>query len=410
MTILTILVHFFIFKRLVSNKVLIYLAPSVLLLVFDLVFYYIFIDISDVLILFLMSFTVANLFLAGFLVAHAVSKTRLDPRRSYHDREAKHDSYSGTLAITIFFLLGALVINHMVSASGMSALQLLSSPASFARFYGVSHREGSAIFQYVLFILTFAIIYVYSYTKRIQHAFGVIAFLLMLSMLGGRSLLICVVFMVLYISSERYRIKAGLLFGGMALILGIILIGTSLRVPDLDFYLEKVVRFDFDLSDVFSDSLRYVHQHGPSWFLFLRDFQSFIPSAFWPDKPISTAETHLLYSERALSGTSTTFGLYGNAVINFGILGILPVCVAYFGFGFYYYRYCKRELPAGWMYFFHSALAFQTNWLRGGLFSVRLVELLVVMLVGFTLGKTVMRVMNRKIVAQLALLKQDFTA
>jgi len=408
-TFLTVLVHFYIYRKLITNKILVYLAPSALLLIFDLVFYYIFIDESEVLRLFLMSFSVANLFLAGFLVAHSASRTKLNSARSYTDLKSQHESYSGTLAIAIFFVIGAAVVYHLISASGISILQLLISSESFARFYGVSRREGSAVFQYILFMLTFAIVYVYNYTKRIQHALGVIAFILMLSMLGGRSLLICIVFMLVYISSERYRIRAGMLFGGLLIIGGIIFIGTSLRVPDLDFYLEKVIRFDFDLSEVLSDSLRYVHQHGPSWFMFMTDFQSFIPSAFWPNKPISTAETRLIYSERAYWGTSTTFGLYGNALLNLGVLGIVLVCATYFVFGFYYYRYCKRSLPPMWMYFFHSALAFQTNWLRGGLFSVRLVELLVVMWAGVALAKGVLKGLDHRIARHFVSLKQDIT-
>ncbi|HEX9061957.1 MAG TPA: hypothetical protein VF941_17410, partial [Clostridia bacterium] len=112
------------------------------------------------------------------------------------------------------------------------------------------------------------------------------------------------------------------------------------------------------------------------------DFVSFIPSALLPDKPISTAETYLLYNEKAINGTSITFGLYGNALLHMGVFGILFIWLVYFYLGTLLIKLDRKELRGYKDFLVIFVLCYQIIWLRGGFFALRLLELLIVFFIG----------------------------
>jgi hypothetical protein len=109
---------------------------------------------------------------------------------------------------------------------------------------------------------------------------------------------------------------------------------------------------------------------------------TFIPRSLYPEKPVSTAETRLVYKDMLSDGRTTniTFGIYGNMVINMGYLGLAVAPLLVIWLSVFYYRTIQKlsmKKPSTFiaLYFFITYLYV----LRGGFINIRIVMALIVL-------------------------------
>jgi len=138
---------------------------------------------------------------------------------------------------------------------------------------------------------------------------------------------------------------------------------------------------DFDSAYVLQDAIDYTDKNNDYFGVALVDLvYAFVPRSLYKDKPVSTAETRLLYPERTKSSTTNiTFGYYGNLVLNLGVFGLILSPIILFYFSNIYFNAVFNSYKRDWksfllIYFF----VMYVYVLRGGIINVRIILSLLV--------------------------------
>ena len=369
-----------VYFSIVRNKWMLLFAPPLHLLAFDTVFYFLHIESERTLIsIFFFSFLITMSGLVGsFYEASRLNSINnslaWDPtsllKRKTVETAPVDSGRSWDRAYLILGGVGVMLFYYILSSADVSILTLMTNKAEFARFYSGS-RRGGAWMLLLVNSLAFGQIYIFFKSKKNWHGLGCILFMVILSMQGGRGILMSYIMMLLMI--KMWHTGSGRAIPAMVSVAALVFVLASfLRTGNLDEYVNsRSVFYDFNLAHVYEECRAYVDENGTEWGLFTSDVVLYIPRAFWPDKPMSTAETLLIYPDVALSGTSYTFGLYGNSLLHMNHLGIVIICLFYAGLGVAFIRFDTKEISAGGAFIFITFLSMELLWLRGGMFAVR---------------------------------------
>ena len=391
------------YAAIIENKWLLLFAPPLHLLVFDSVFYFLHIDNERTLTsIFAFSTLITLAGLAGSIVEAArlgrhnrfalVSGPgqSLGLSESVSSRPALNLAVGQNRAFMLMLGAGVLMFLYVLSGADVSLRVLLTDFMEFARFYSESRRGGAWLLLLVN-SLAFGLLYIFFQTGRWRHGAMCVAFILFLSLQGGRGVLLSFVMMLILI--KIYQTGSGRLipvFGSLGI--GVFLIASYLRTGDLGEYMNGLAIFyDFNLAFVYEDVVAYLQSNGTEWGLFLNDIVLYIPRAFWPDKPMSTAETFLIYPETAYSGTTYTFGLYGNMLLHASYFGLVAACLLYFVVGAAFIRFDTRTSSPGGTFAFIVTISMELLWLRAGIFGMRAATVLGTVLIGFWMAQGLTR-------------------
>lgn len=385
-----------VYFAIAQNKWMLIFAPPLHLLVFDTVFYFLHIDDSQTLVsVFLFSFLITMCGLLGsFYEATRLNQQQAlawDPRQVFASKSTvEDDSRSWDRAYLILAGVGLALFYMVLASAEVPILTLLTNVSEFARFYSGSRRGGAWLLLLVN-SLAFGLIYVFFKSRQNRHAIGCVFFMFVLTMQGGRGILMSYIMMLMMI--KMWHTGSGRTVPVMmATAVGVFLTASFLRTGNLDDYLNSMsIFFDFNLAHVYEECRSYVDLNGPEWGLFANDIVLYIPRAFWPDKPMSTAETFLMYPEVAVSGTSYTFGLYGNCLLHMGLPGMFVICCFYFGLGVAFTRFDMRKISAGGAFVFITFLSMELLWLRGGMFAVRAITVAGTSVIGWLAAEILSR-------------------
>lgn len=372
-----------VYFSIVQNKWMLLFAPPLHLLAFDTIFYFIHIDNEQTLIsIFFYSFVITMSGLVGsFYEASRIDANNgglaWDPTSLVKKRRAAaaspvDDGRSWNRAFYVLGGIGLSLFYFVLASADVSILTLLTNVSEFSRFYSGSRRGGAWILLLVN-SLAYGQIYIYFKSRNIWHGVGCVAFMFVLSMQGGRGILMSYIMMLMLV--RMWHTGSGKSIPMMASIAaGVFLIASFLRTGNLDDYMNSMsIFYDFNLSHVYEECHVYVSENGTEWGLFASDVVLFIPRAFWPDKPMSTHETLLIYPDVALSGTTYTFGLYGNSLLHMNYLGLVIICGFYAMLGVAFIRFDTKKISPSGAFIFITFLSMELLWLRGGMFAIRAV-------------------------------------
>jgi oligosaccharide repeat unit polymerase len=251
-----------------------------------------------------------------------------------------------------------------------------------SRFYAKS-KIGTAwvffLYQFILFLMIYDL-YKSSF-KRYKVVIIVLA-LLLLGMTGGRSTLISFFVFIFFIYSVVYRKKIRKHYVAIALfVFSLIFFGNAVLRGGEGNTLSKYINsdaflLDFNNSFILQDSLDYIEENNDFYLIAVQDIiYAFLPRSFFPDKPVSTAETRLVYKDYISDGRTTniTFGIYGNMVINFGIIGMFISPMLVVGSNILYLNMCNRvykRRPSDFLFLYFFVMYILV--LRGGFFNSRI--------------------------------------
>lgn len=292
----------------------------------------------------------------------------------------------------IFLLLTCVILILFLLFSVFQNFDITNLFSQNGYFYAKSKIGTAWVYFVYQFILVLMIFDFYKSKYNRNKLLIIIFTIALLAMTGGRTTVISLFLLLLFIFSivnvtiikKRYIVILISIFS-IIFFSNIILRGGEDNTLD-NYFESNAVVLDFNNTYLINDTLKYIDNHDDYHFVSLIDFAYFfVPRALDPDKPISTAETRLLYSDMLSDGRSTniTFGLYGNLLINLGYLGIIIAPIFTFFMNYIYIKLCNR-LPLHksrdfiLLYFFITYLIV----LRGGIINSRVfASLLIVMVV-----------------------------
>lgn len=283
--------------------------------------------------------------------------------------------------IVLFIACGGLFFFLLYSVFGSFELNNILSQN--AKFYAKS-KIGTAwvffVYQFILFLMLFDI---YKTGIRTLKVMVFISCVFLIALTGGRSSIIAYIMFLLFIAIAVYRVQIKtyitvlfLMFFFVILSANALLRGGDTTATVTDYVESDAFILDFNNSFILQDTIDYIGKNQTPYGVFLEDILfAFIPRAIYPDKPVSTSETRLVYKDMLADGRTTniTFGIYGNAVLNFGYVGLFFSFVLTFFSGVQYKRVVdriakRRTIDFIWLYYFMMF----TIVLRGGYFNLRL--------------------------------------
>lgn len=270
--------------------------------------------------------------------------------------------------LSVVFWYFFLLYSVFGSVSPMNALN------NYDHFY-TKNSEGTAWVFLIFNALIFLLLYdVYRAGASSGRFFFIVSSLLVISLTGGRSTIIVQFFFLLYIIYVVHGKKMNMMVVlGVFLISSFVFVGNAImRSGGVGTYANSSAQLDFDSSFILFDVASYVDADGPEYFVSLDDFYNFfIPRFLNPDKPISTAETRLIYPEVAARGTNYTFGYYGNMLLNLGYAGLFlfPFILLMYQYLYYSYSLKYRANAAGFIILFFCFYSIQ--FVRGGFINAR---------------------------------------
>lgn len=360
-----------------------FMSPLFLVPLYDLIFYIPssiwgpYKDLSDFFPLYLLIQSTLCIFLLYLLsIKNFTLKVNVS---NYEDSGIGKFGYCCIFLVCVFLFL---YLFHSV----FSDFNFIKIFTNSARFYAKS-KIGTAwvffLYQFFLFLMLYDM-----YKSGVKKYRVVIFFLcvLIIALTGGRSSIISYMIFLVYIAIVVHGVIVPkkivltlvmfifLIFSGNALLRSTVENSSEASVFS---YLESdAFLLDFDNSFVLQDAIDYNYENGVSYLIFLEDLvYSFIPRAVYPNKPVSTAETRLVYSELLSDGRTTnyTFGIYGNAYLNFGYIGFLLATIVTIVVGFKYHNvfnrvHLRRTKDFFYIYFFMMFILV----LRGGYFNIRI--------------------------------------
>lgn len=287
------------------------------------------------------------------------------------------------VASGLFFLI---LVDHV-----FQSFNILNVYYNNQTFYTLSRRGGSWVF---FFLNAFVFIVLYDLYRYGFSKFKILCFLGLVvinAAAGSRgniiTYLLCFILIYGVVWKGKRIFFTGLLAAGFILMTFFYNTLSRSGSGDIVDYLEsKASSIDFNQASAINDSLEYWGNEGACYTCFAEDLSVFfIPRHFYPDKPMSNAETRLVYPSVAANGSTWTFGIYGSSIINIGVLAFAFVPIFYF---FYSYLYFAALTSASKSFFNFSMIYFGANaiqFVRGGVIDVRLIRLLVTLLLVYAL-------------------------
>lgn len=284
---------------------------------------------------------------------------------------------SNFIYVILLFLTAALFL--FLSFSVFNTINPKVIFEDYSRFYALSKR-GTAwaflIYNAILFLICYDV-----YRSGLNKTKALIFLLIcgIIALTGGRSFLVFIAIFFLYILvvANRYQLKIAMTAVFFGIFSAAFVGNTIMRAGGIENYLASAAtKLDFDAAFIFNDVLSHLETNDPEPTLFLEDIANiFIPRSLNPEKPVSTAETRLLYPEVAERGTNITFGIYGNAFLHLGYFGAL-VPVLYLVGSSFIYIYLTRARKT-WLNFSVAMLiVYSMQFVRGGVFNSRLIFVL----------------------------------
>lgn len=245
---------------------------------------------------------------------------------------------------------------------------------NYDHFY-TKNSEGTAWVFLIINILVFLLLYdVYRAGADWSRLLVILLCLMIVSLTGGRSIIIVqAMFLFFIVYVVRGKEFGASIMLGVLLFSSVVFLGNAvMRSGGMDSYLEGATQFDFDSSFILSDVSDYVEINGPSYLISITDFYNFfMPRYFNPDKPISTAETRLIYPDVAERGTNYTFGFYANALLNLGYAGVFLAPIFLLVYQYVYYSYCVRFRSSASGFFVLFFCFYSIQVVRGGVINSR---------------------------------------
>jgi hypothetical protein len=310
---------------------LIAFSPAVAFVLYDIFFYYrpIFYGscgalCPDVLVLMLYSDFCAILsFGVSFLCIKFIDKRK---KSLMGDAGDLPDFLYGLLLFVIVLLYAFLVY------SVFGSLNILEVFADYDRFYTMNSYGAAWVFLLFNIILFLMLYDIYRVGFNKNKLFLFLLSLMVVVFTGGRSMAVVLLSLLLFLLVVVNNVKINASYYAGALILAVLVFGGNslLRLGGVDNYVESATSLDFDNSFILNDVIDHVDKNGPEYLISLQDFYYFfIPRYFSEEKPVSTAETRLIYPEVAERSTNYTFGIYANVLLNFGYYGLifLPILI-----------------------------------------------------------------------------------
>ncbi|MCX9525728.1 hypothetical protein, partial [Vibrio cholerae] len=260
-----------------------------------------------------------------------------------------------------------------------------------ARFYAKS-KIGTAWVYFVIQFFIYILIYdVYKRKPTKLRLFLTVLAIMLTGLPGGRSTLILWLVSLIWIciTVHAFRVNRFYMIVSALFFLLVFSGNAVLRSGSIGnvggYFTSDAFRHDFNSSYILQDSIDYVHDNDDYYGVALQDFlYAFLPRKIYPEKPVSTAETRLVYSDFLSDDRTTniTFGMYGNLVINLGYMGLFisPIIVAFFTFKYFsvFSSLVRGENTVMNFYWFYFFLMYMIC-LRGGVINVRLVLMFIVL-------------------------------
>ena len=381
-----------------------FFCPLTLTGIYDLIFYFPntwagkYSDLGTIFPFYLSLQVVLFLFLSLYLI-HKYSKN------------SSLDAYSppqkGMSILIYFLIIGICIFLYLflfMSVFGEINFSYLITRNAY--FYAKS-KVGTAwvFFLYQFFVML--MLYDF-YRNGISKLKGLVFLfcVLLIATTGGRSTIILWLCLIVYIHVVVHGNKIGLMYRylGFTLVVFIFSANAILRSGSSenfsDYFSGGGFILDFDNAFVLQDSIDYVDRNSDHYGVALNDLvYTFVPRSLYPEKPVSTAETRLVYKDMLSDGRTTniTFGIYGNLVINLGYLGLAVAPFLVIWLSVFYYRIIQRlplKKPSTFiiLYFFITYLYV----LRGGFINIRIVMALTVLFMAVSCYEILRRIKFKK--------------
>ncbi len=281
----------------------------------------------------------------------------------------------------IFLLISAISLFFFLVFNVFDSLDVSNIYKYNQLFYSQSKVGTSWVFFFLYAFVFVALYDVYLSGFSIFKIICVLALILINAATGGRGNVITYLFLFIVIYGVVWRGK-NILFMGVAVLLFIastFLYNTLYRSgnDNLSGYLESKSSVA-DLNQVYAigDSIDYWSENGACYTCVFEDLSNFfVPRYFYPDKPISNAETRHVYPEVAATGTTQTFGIYGGSIINLGFFSFLfiPIFYLFYTYGYFYALYSTKKTYLKFFLIYCGVNAVQ--FVRGGVIDARLFRL-----------------------------------
>lgn len=376
--------------------VFIFFSPAVIFIIYDIVFYYIPIVyqnypyITIEYIFFMIFSDLFALIIFIYLYIYLVSKYN----KSHREQKQKNHTFISIKYYYICIFLIFSLINYLIY-SVFGNINYDEVINNYARFYAMSKRGTAWVFLIINSILFIMIIDLYKNGFNKLRVILFIISLTMLSLTGGRSLIIVLLTFVffIFVVIHKYKIKVATIFIIIIFSLTVFIGNAILRASDIKTYLSKSSTFDFDNAFILNDTIQYTDNNS-NYLNFIEDiFYMVIPRKLYPEKPMSTAETRLVYPDVAYRGTNYTFGLYANSLINTGYLFVFIVPIYLLIMNYLYIKYIliekSRNLKSFLIVFF---LFYSIQFVRGGLFNTRLLQIAISIILAYFIYTLIVKV------------------
>ena len=336
--------YILIWRSLLRQWLPIVLSPISFLVVYDIVFIYRPLVINEAalpveFVIFMITMDLMMLFFLRWLYFYSKTLT-------LHDGVGmKNLSSSNYLRIswqgyTFLLIVTASIFLYLVFKV-FGNLELSNLYLNNQIFYSQS-KIGSSWLFFFLYAAVFVVLYDNYLNGFTKYSMFISLILIQINAAtGGRGHVITYLLLFLMIYLFIWRGKKVLLVGGMVVILifSSFAYNTLFRSgsSDISEYLESSSSLaDMNQAHAISDAIDYWKSEGACYTCFIEDVANlFVPRNFFPDKPISNAETRAVYPKVAARGTTQTFGIYGGSFINIGLLTYLFVPVFYFLYAFF---------------------------------------------------------------------------
>lgn len=349
--------------RLMNKFLLIVLSPAFLFVIYDVMFYLVWIPsgnyseftINLMLVYFSINFILA--FITIFTIS-AITKKQLERQVVYRKSINPFGCY---------MLIGIGLYSLYMHMGGSFTFDL-------EKKYGEVSSRG--IFYIVIIqIVTYILIYdIYVGRPRPIFTFAVALFVLCSLAMGGRSGVIWLILLILFVFSLNARINLGRISLVFAFLIVAFFATSVLRGTVI--LSGGEARFGFlDFNQIFTleKTISYTEENGSQLTLFFGDVaDGFVPRAINPDKKTSTAFTREVFPEVS-SRTSYTSGFYANLLFSFGYLGLFIAPFAQVVMTFIYLKVIKNRRKSSVNFVLIFFLVFPLLIVRGGLFEFRVV-------------------------------------
>lgn len=362
------------------------LSPISFLIVYDVVFSYMPLVRGDGalplgIVLYMVLMDLVMMFV--LLGLYWFSKKRI--RHGYRPSRVDNNMEINTLGY-MFLLVSALSLFFFLVFNVFGNFDVTNVYKNNQTFYSQSKVGTSWVF-FVLYAFVFVALYdIYLSGFSKFKTISVLGLILICAATGARGNVITYLFLFIIIYGVIWQGKKVIRMGAVILVLiaSTFSYNTLYRsgADDLSEYLESTSS-TADLNQVYaiSDAVDFWYKNGACYTCFFEDLSNlFIPRYFYPDKPISNAETRLVYPDVAAKGSSYTFGIYGSSLINLGVFSFLLIPIFYFfySYGYFFALYANKKTYFNFFLIYCGVNAVQ--FVRGGFFDVRLVRLFITFL------------------------------